>query len=142
MIGRMTKDTRIINAQRVKFEQGIKGLINDAIEITAQNRKEVGIWACGNRQGSTIHLNGGILSPSSGFDARSFKFDMANIPSIERSACHQGDRLLGLLHTHPDGNHFPSQRDRFTSMTTDMLGCVIGSVRSSCYIGDNDLSVR
>lgn len=142
MINRITTESLLRNTKKIKFDERIKPLIQDAIEVTAQNRKEVGIWACGKLINDILHLTNGILSPSSGFDANSFQYNPANIPSIERSACNQGSKIVGLLHTHPDGNHFPSKQDRRVSKEMSMLGCVIGSVRNGCFFGERDIVSR
>jgi proteasome lid subunit RPN8/RPN11 len=126
-------------AQVVTAAPSLRRLMRDALKVTETNRREIGIYACGRERGEEIHLTNGTLRTSNNFDSHSFQFKPESLPSLEASTCRRGDGLAALLHTHPDGNHRPSRRDRLTSYDMDLLGCVVGFEGTTCFFGDRDI---
>jgi proteasome lid subunit RPN8/RPN11 len=126
---------------RVRLEGDLERLAGDAAELTTANRRELGIYACGRMEGDDLVLRNGALRTSSKFDSHSFHFNPDAFPSIEASTCRGRDSLVGLLHTHPDGNSRPSRKDRQVSLDMNLVGCVVSRGDISCFFGDLDLPV-
>jgi proteasome lid subunit RPN8/RPN11 len=137
----LTAGHSLKNSQNVKITPKVKGLFSDALDITLQNKKEIGIYACGNEFGDRITLTNGMIITSNTFDRNKFTFNIENHPSIENGICNGGGKLMALAHTHPDGNCIPSKQDRFISKSIDLLGCLIGIENTKCFYGDKDFTV-
>lgn len=125
-------------AKTIKITPKTKKEFNKALNITLGNKKEIGVYVCGNQKSDTITFTDATIRTSSDLDKNSFQFNPNAFPSIERATCRNDDKLIALAHTHPNGNAIPSQRDRIASQQTDMVGCVIGKNESYCYYGKKD----
>jgi len=126
----------------VKVSPSTKATFDKALKITLKNQKEIGAYVCGKRKGNIINFNNATIRTSSNIDRNSFWFNPDSFPSIERSTCRGDDKLVALIHTHPDGNTKPSQRDRLASQKLDMIGCVFGRNGLRCYYDANDIQMK
>lgn len=143
MINYLTITPLLRKTERVEISPRLSDVLDDARDITNKTQKEVGIFTCGkfNKENNSVHLTDGEIYSSNRFDPHGFWFNADAIPSIERNLCKDGDRLISLMHTHPDGNIIPSQKDRTTSLDTNLLGCVVGW-KTRCFYGNKDINTK
>lgn len=143
MIERLTNNPILKKARNVQIEHSLQDVIDSAVAITLTSGKELGVFACGKEAGGkTINMNKGMIKSSSNFDFNSFWFNPSEITSIESIVCSPDEKIISLIHTHPDGNSIPSQKDRESSLNNSLMGCVAGIDEIRCFYGTKDLLVR
>lgn len=128
-------------ANRVSLSPEARALADVSTRATLRNKKEVGLFACGRERDGRITLDGGMIATSTRYGNHNFWFDTQNFPSVERSACREGSKMMAIVHSHPDGNAIPSRQDRVASLSSNLMGCVAGKDRLSCFYGDKDFIV-
>lgn len=140
-IDQLTNGSSLRNSKNVKITPNVLRIFDDALDITIQKRKEMGIYVCGKEQKDNIVLTDGMLKSSNSPDEQKFTFDIENHPSLERTICDGYGNLMALAHTHPDGNSQPSRQDRYVSKNIHLMGCLVGLDDIKCFYGDKDYSV-
>jgi hypothetical protein len=104
--------------------------------------KELGGVGCYSFNGpdrKTIVIHDIVQKRDFNLQPSSYYWNDRSFETTNRFKC-SNDNLV-VFHTHPNGDPTPSIQDRFTSVQTNSMGCVIAGRDIRCYVGTGDVDV-